>query len=165
MPPTSTHFELIKQANERISELSTQLIQIGRELSANQQSTRGLWHEIKGIEAKLGAVSKEFRGLVEQHERSCLANKKAIQRALSDSTPPPSSNDVDKRKKTIALGGNIEVTKIMLFIVLAFCAMLIGSGIIIGAFWTGGSEKAVKTIQDIGVELNSKKDSAKKPLF
>lgn len=158
MTEDNAQLELIRRAEKRIEELSIQVGQIGRELSANQQSVTGLWHELTSVRKRLEAVNSEFRSILESHEEHCIARQKAIKKAMAlDSEPPQQAKSVPVEKNAmIKLPRDMKVSKFFIWIVLIFCAVLIGAGVVIGALWTGGPDKAGDTIREIGEEIQGK---------
>ena len=154
--------ELIRNTNNRITELSSQLNMIGRELSANQQSTTGLWHEITQIKKNINALRESFFKILSDHEHDCLAFQKAKQRALADSSgvvvrEDPSAvfnlqqavNPVRPANDTSGEGSNVKIPRVAIIVALILGALLVGGGIVIGAAWSGGPAKAGEVIREL----------------
>lgn len=171
MNEDSTRMELIRNANNRITELSSQLNQLGRELSANQQSTTGLWHEVGQMKRKVDKIRDDFVLLIGDHEDDCIAHKKAVAKALADPRTdieredpssmfqlPPVQQSTPARP-VVEIGDNIKIPRLAILIALLLGALLVGGGIVLGAAWSGGAEGAGKAIRGISGEVN--KESGK----
>lgn len=154
----NAQLELIKQTNRVVDSLSAQLGQLGRELSANQQSTTGLWHEVSGVKRRLDKLNTSLKGMINDHEEDCIARQIERQRAISAKEEPSVSFNLQPAKPSVDSTA-FHIPKTALWIALLLGALLVGGGIVIGAAWTGGQQKAGEVIRDLGTKTGKSVNS------
>ena len=77
----------LRTVSSEMKAVRSEVIEIGRSQAAQEQSTRGLWHEVRDeINPSLKELPQRVVSAVGSHEENCPARRKAMRRAeTSDS--------------------------------------------------------------------------------
>ncbi len=133
--------EELRGVKSSLSTVNNNMSQLGRELSANQQSTTGLWHAVKELGQKVDNLPGQMQTLIGDHADDCIARERARKRAI-DGT---SDTAIPKPQFTSA---NFMLPKWVLWVAVCVGASILGAGLVFGAVFFGDAS-AIEAINNI----------------
>jgi len=137
--------EDLKILTDTITDISRNINQMGRELAANQQSTTGLWHEVRQVGRRVEKLPGQMREMIGEHEDDCLARERIKKKMLtSDSNARIPMPDANSMPAPI-----VSLPKWAIYIALLIGALLVGGGVFVGAILYGKAAPA-EVIRDLG---------------
>lgn len=145
----------LKRVNESLININNNIGQLGRELSENQTSTRGLWHSYAEINKKVGNLPEQIRKTIRDHEDDCYARERVKQKAIGSdsSTAIPKINTEQKSQ--------LSIPKWAIYTAAFMGAALIGAGLFIGAVLFSNNTPA-QVLQDLGTKAAKSQKIIKK---
>jgi hypothetical protein len=162
-PPAGGKAQMVKidkdeleGVKDGLSELNRSMVQLGREITANQQSTTSLWHEVRKIDRKVEKLPGQMRMMLGDHEDDCLALQRIRKKAL-ESSPPSNQPEspivyaVQQPAVQAVSAPSFSVPKWAVYMAILLGAALIGAGWFIGSVVYGGQSPS-GVLKDLGQE-------------
>jgi len=138
-----------KNVNDSLRVVNENMLNMTKELSCTKTNTKNLWHEMKNIRKDVKALPAETQELIDRHSDHCLAREKVKMKIMSESAQPRS-------RERFSNGNNFFIPKWMLITFVIVGAVLVGGGIMVGAFLTDSQKAAQGKILNIKKELENR---------